>query len=607
MPSLLLLEADRLTAAILSDGLSALGWDVRVEPDGLEALRLILADPPDALLADLVLPGMDGLSVCAQVRLQLHGANLPVVVTSAREDVRAQATAAGADSFLTKPASAEQAHAMLTRLLKRRPAPAAAFSIPPLRTGATNESGTIHAGWLPELLRRLWRERFTGALDITAVGGLAVRVYLQQGYPGAARSSDRSTDFGVVLAGLGLAAAEQVNAAVASGEGERPRTVGEVLVHGGVLDRLAVERTLREQVLLRVLGAGKALAGSWRTTRAESLGFAGFEVHPVAIEWRLGGVSVALPGTGFRAARVTAPTFTPELWESLDPQRTLRRVRAMLSNGAQMSELLAEGAAAERLLGLLYTYGLLRLAVDQAALTDEDPRQDALAAIAAEHRLLADASHYAVLGLGPTALEEDVAAAESRALGLIATAARTNLDAASRDRLRDIQMRVKEAGRVLGDSARRAVYDARLDGVHLRSQARTYSPDTTETTSPEELAEYGRHLLSSGRALVALPVLNAALMAAPDDDPEVMALLGHARGLVCPEDPLAGEDMLRQALRVDGLCELALLMLAEHLARRPDGREESQQLYRTAFQANPDCALAGAALRALAAASKPDT
>lgn len=598
MPALLLLEDDLLAATVLRDGLVALGWTVRVETDGVEALRALHSDPPDAVVADLVLPGLDGLAVCAQIRLQPLGATLPVLATSSRSDAERAARAAGADAFVAKPVSAATVHELLTAIILGRGAAPTASAPSPLAVGPATETGPLRPGWLPDLLRRLWREHFTGALDVHGPDGFAVRVYLQQGYPAAARSSDRGTEFGEVLSAMGLAAHEHVDAVVRAeaARAEGARTLGESLVRTGVVDRAGVERALREQVLLRVLGAGAAVSGMWRLIPANALGFAGFDVHPIAIEWRLGGVSDTLPGTGFRSARATAPAFTAELWEHLDPQHTLARLKAMLTAGASMGELLAEGPAAERLLGLMYAYGVLRLTVDPAQMsTDDDPRQDSLAAIVAEHRLLADASHYAVLGLSPAATDREVNAAVQNAVVALSEASATALDGGSRQRIREIQERMTEAARILGDQPRRAVYDARLDGLQLRTAPRALAPDAL----PEELAEYGRHLLAYDRPLAALPALARALATADEDDADVLALMGRARACACPEDPTAGEDVLRRALRIEPSCELALLYLGELLAAQVGGAEEARRCFRAALRSNPECAGASRGLRVL--------
>lgn len=599
MPALLLLEDDLLTATALRDGLVALGWTVTVESDGVSALRAIQADPPDAMIADLVLPGLDGLGVCAQVRLQPHGAALPIVATSSRAEAEVAARAAGADGFLAKPVTAAAAHALLSALVARRSLVHAVPVPEPLGAGPESESGVLGPGWLPPLLRRLWRDRFTGALDVAGPGGFAVRVYLQQGFPTAARSGDRTTEFGEVLRSLGLAVDANLDAVVREGAiSGGALTLGERLVHGGVLARAEVEKALREQVLLRALGAGRAEQGTWRLLPTGALGFAGFDVHPIAVEWRLGAHAPNLPGTGFRAARATAPLLTQEVWDCLDPAGAMVRVRSLLAAAAQVGELLAEGPEAERLLGLVFAYGALRLTVDVAGVSfGEEAQQDVLAALVAEHRLLADANHYAVLGVGPGATDREVNAAAQGAMAALERASGIMFDAGSRQRIRELQARVREAARVLGDLARRGVYDALLDGPQLRSSARP----VPEGAGAEELAEYGRQLLAMEKSVAALPVLARSLGMADEDDPDVLALLARARALACPGDTTAGEDLLRRALRLDPRCELALVYLGDQLSRARGGAAEAHLCYRTALGHNPECAAASEGLRALQA------
>ncbi len=601
MPVLLLLEDDPLTAAVLRDGLAELGWTVRIESDGLDALRSINASPPDAVLADLVLPGLDGLAVCAQIRLQPFGAALPVIVTSSRTQAAAAALAAGADLFVPKPSSADDIHARFSELLAARSQAAPA---PPAQRHDDDDagSGTVGPGWLPALLRRLWREHYTGSLEVQgSTSPLSVRVYFQQGYPAAARSSDRSTDFGEVLSGLGLADPDRVANAVLEnsdrkGQDKNSRTLGESLVAGGILDRPGVERSLREQILRRVVGAATCADGTWRLSPATSIGFAGFDVHPIAMEWRIGAVSDTLPGTGFRASRVAAPACTPELWDLLDPQGALSRIRSLLQDGAPIVDVLAASPEAESLLGLMYAYGILRLTVDPVPTpADEDARQDALAAIVAEYRLLADANHYATLSIAPTATSAEVADAAERSLSTIEAASGGALDGRSRQRLREIQQRIQEAARILGDAALRAIYDARLDSPQQRNELRPHAP----SRRPDELAEHGRHLLTCEQPVSAVHYLGLALQTADEDDAEVTALMGAARARACPEDATAGEDLIRRALTLDPRCELALLYLGERLAKRPEGIEEARRCFRAALNANPDFAAARAALRRL--------
>jgi putative two-component system response regulator len=85
--------------------LSGLDCEVRLAPDGDSALQQIKAEPPDLVLVDVQMPGMDGYEVCRRIKAGPRGRLLPVVMISAMEgtDDRARALEAGADDFLSKP------------------------------------------------------------------------------------------------------------------------------------------------------------------------------------------------------------------------------------------------------------------------------------------------------------------------------------------------------------------------------------------------------------------------------------------------------------------------------------------------------------------------
>ncbi|MGZ4596717.1 MAG: response regulator, partial [Actinomycetes bacterium] len=90
----------RLLEAVLSPR----GYRVVAAESGEEALQLLAADPPDVVLLDIVMPGMDGYEVCRRIRENEATALLPVVmITASGQQEKLRATEAGADDFVTKP------------------------------------------------------------------------------------------------------------------------------------------------------------------------------------------------------------------------------------------------------------------------------------------------------------------------------------------------------------------------------------------------------------------------------------------------------------------------------------------------------------------------
>ncbi|WNV75768.1 SpoIIE family protein phosphatase [Geodermatophilus sp. DSM 44513] len=85
-------------------------YDVRTVSDGRQALDAALADPPDLLVSDVMMPELDGMGLLAALRAEPRTARVPVVLLSARagEEAAVEGLAAGADDYLVKPFSAQE-------------------------------------------------------------------------------------------------------------------------------------------------------------------------------------------------------------------------------------------------------------------------------------------------------------------------------------------------------------------------------------------------------------------------------------------------------------------------------------------------------------------
>ena len=123
---ILLIEDEAQLARHLSRALTRCGHVTRLSHDGAEGLQAALLDPPDLVVLDLNLPGLDGLAVLARLRQ----ANSParVLILTARGDVehRVKGLKSGADDYLAKPFSLDELVARVEALGRRGATPTAA-------------------------------------------------------------------------------------------------------------------------------------------------------------------------------------------------------------------------------------------------------------------------------------------------------------------------------------------------------------------------------------------------------------------------------------------------------------------------------------------------
>ncbi len=115
----LVVEDDRPIASVLERGLAIAGYEVTIAEDGPTGLARWADGGWSAVVLDMMLPGLDGLAVCATRRAA--GDRTPVLLLTARDDerLREAASDAGADAFLTKPFAYAELLATLERIRTR--------------------------------------------------------------------------------------------------------------------------------------------------------------------------------------------------------------------------------------------------------------------------------------------------------------------------------------------------------------------------------------------------------------------------------------------------------------------------------------------------------
>ncbi len=116
--SVLVVEDEKNLAEALKFNLERQGYDVIVEHEGHGAIQRISNDPPNLVILDVMLPGLDGFEVCRRVRTH---SSVPIMMLTARgEEVdRVLGLEIGADDYITKPFSLRELQARVRALLRR--------------------------------------------------------------------------------------------------------------------------------------------------------------------------------------------------------------------------------------------------------------------------------------------------------------------------------------------------------------------------------------------------------------------------------------------------------------------------------------------------------
>jgi len=120
-PRILVVDDERALRDSLRRALALEGYEVELATDGQDALQRLAADPvaPDAIVLDVLMPGLDGLEVAR--RLREAGDRTPILMLTARAEVedRVAGLDAGADDYVVKPFALDELFARVRALLRR--------------------------------------------------------------------------------------------------------------------------------------------------------------------------------------------------------------------------------------------------------------------------------------------------------------------------------------------------------------------------------------------------------------------------------------------------------------------------------------------------------
>ena len=156
---MLLAEDDRAIRHALERALALEGYQVTAVADGVEALAHAHKSPPDVLVLDVMMPGIDGLQVCRVLRAE--GDRTPILMLTALVETadRIAGLDAGADDYVVKPFDVEEVFARLRALLRRTnpgAAPAPETAAAPKPAGGERHLEAAGLRMDPQA-RRAWR------------------------------------------------------------------------------------------------------------------------------------------------------------------------------------------------------------------------------------------------------------------------------------------------------------------------------------------------------------------------------------------------------------------------------------------------------------------
>ncbi len=179
-PRILVGDDDRAIRESLGRLLEMQGYESETVPNGAEVLESLRTSPADLLVLDLMMPGVDGLSVCRVLRSE--GERIPILMLTARTETsdRVAGLDAGADDYLPKPFDPEELLARVRALLRRTSA------------GEPNESDALVVADLAAPLARLAPETWQ---VVKGGSGADVGPLVREGVPGVGHRVDTSSYF----------------------------------------------------------------------------------------------------------------------------------------------------------------------------------------------------------------------------------------------------------------------------------------------------------------------------------------------------------------------------------------------------------------------------
>lgn len=117
---ILLVEDEPAVVSVISRGLTESGYEVSVAPDGLLGLEMSRSNDFSLIILDVMLPGMNGIEVCRQIRAEKNGTPILMLTALSTIDNVVMGLDSGADDYLTKPYKFQELEARIRSLVRRQ-------------------------------------------------------------------------------------------------------------------------------------------------------------------------------------------------------------------------------------------------------------------------------------------------------------------------------------------------------------------------------------------------------------------------------------------------------------------------------------------------------
>ncbi|GCE11090.1 response regulator transcription factor [Tengunoibacter tsumagoiensis] len=134
---ILVVDDEVVLVEMIAYNLEQAGYQVITAGDGVSALEIARRETPELIILDIMLPGMDGLEICRQLRREGNTATVPIIMLTAKGDEidKVVGLEVGADDYVTKPFGRRELLARVRALLRRTNNPTADENVQPVDNG----------------------------------------------------------------------------------------------------------------------------------------------------------------------------------------------------------------------------------------------------------------------------------------------------------------------------------------------------------------------------------------------------------------------------------------------------------------------------------------